>query len=857
MIQWISGRLCSVAFRSRLGEIPVGLWRVRCRNGRLVALGTGALALMLSGLASALLLTSGVGSSSRSSVSRAGGFLSLPLAARGPMSTALGADDRAYRVIGLVARNPAQRLTAGFGPQGVSISSGSARFRTALAGFGRGGTVQGLPSVQPRVDGPNRVSYARGPVREWWANGPVGLEQGFDVARRPAGAGALTFSLSVSGRARVDRGGGAVEFVASSGRVVLRYTGLAAFDARGRALPAWFAGRPGGFVIRVDDRGGRYPVRIDPFVQQGAKLVGSPAAAFASEGSSVALADDGSTALVGAPGLNGSAGGAFVFIRSGSGWTQQGPALVGSGAAGTTGQGYEVALSGDGDTALVAGSGGAWVFSRTGSTWTQQGPELFGSDASNATTNVSVALSADGNTALVGESGLNNFVGASFVFTRSGSTWSQQGAPLVANCKSSCTGPNGTGEAGAGLFGAGVALSGDGNTALIGAPGDGGPFPNAIGPGATWVFNRSDAAWSQHGSKLVGTSALGPGSGQGAGVALSRDGSTALINGPNDSGGAGAAWVFTTSGSGWSQQTKLAGSDELYGNVAAEVALSDDGNTALLGGTDGAQLFTRSGSTWTRQQGLTGTGAVGSAEQGSSVALAGNGVTALIGGPFDDRGLGAAWVFVAGPSLTVALAGSGSGSVSGSGISCPGTCSEGLPAGSAVTLTATPAAGSTFAGWSGACTGGASCSLTVDADTVVTATFNKPPLCTLKVPSDKVLLAKPKPKHAHKSHASVGTLSVVVECDQATTVKLTGVLSELLGHKPKHGKRKTKTFTLRPMDGSLGADAKKALRLKLPHGALRGLRRKARESVALTLIAINADGTGRASANIARLRGVR
>ena len=74
----------------------------------------------------------------------------------------------------------------------------------------------------------------------------------------------------------------------------------------------------------------------------------------------------------------------------------------------------------------------------------------------------------------------------------------QPATKLVGDCVVSCSGPNGTGETGAGQFGLSVALSGDGNTALVGAPDDGGLA------GAAWVFTRSRSTWSQEGSKLVG-----------------------------------------------------------------------------------------------------------------------------------------------------------------------------------------------------------------------------------------------------------------------------------------------------------------------------------------------------------------
>jgi hypothetical protein len=78
--------------------------------------------------------------------------------------------------------------------------------------------------------------------------------------------------------------------------------------------------------------------------------------------------------------------------------------------------------------------------------------------------------------------------------------------------------------------------------------------------------------------------------------------------------------------------------------------------------------------------------------------------------------------------LTVSLAGTGSGTVTGVGISCPGACSHGYPVGESVTLTAAPAAGSTFAGWSGAgCGGVGTCHLTMSEDRLVTATFTGSP----------------------------------------------------------------------------------------------------------------------------------
>src|SRR5437763_1754940 len=174
--------------------------------------------------------------------------------------------------------------------------------------------------------------------------------------------------------------------------------------------------------------------------------------------------------------------------------------LVGTGASGSTPQqGWSVALSRDGNTAIVGGDddnsgvGAAWIFTRTGSTWAQQGSKLVGTGGvSNAEQGISVALSSDGNTALEGGYRDNSYAGAGWVFTRSASTWSQQGSKLV-----------GTGAVGGADQGWSAALSGDGSTALLGGLGDN------SNTGAGWIFTRSGSTWSQQGSKLVGTGAVG------------------------------------------------------------------------------------------------------------------------------------------------------------------------------------------------------------------------------------------------------------------------------------------------------------------------------------------------------------
>ncbi len=568
------------------------------------------------------------------------------------VSSALGASDPRFAPrrqgggLGLAGG----RVTAALGTHGIAVQGDGARLSLGLVALGRGGRLRRLPAVLPRVR-THRVVYARaGGVQEWYAAGPLGIEQGFTLARRPAGAaGAVTLALSRAGPSARLVGSG-VEFLTRSRRVALRYGGLVARDARGRRLRAWLSLSGRRLLVRVADGGARYPLMIDPLIQQGAKLTASGESGPGQFGFSVALSGDGETALVGGFNDAGSSGAAWVFTRTDGTWTQQGPKLTANAPVGRSSFGYAVALSWDGNTALIGAPGdngnvgAAYVFARSGGTWTQQGSKLTAAgESGQGNFGISAALSGDGQVALIGAAGDHGAVGAAWVFARSGSTWTQQGSKLTASDESS-------GSAVPGVFGWSVALSGDGSTALIGADGD-----NA-GVGAAWVFARSGSSWTQQGPKLTSSQPVGS---FGYSVALSLDGATALVGSPDVGGasGSGAAWVFARSGSRWSQQgSKLAPTDETGGgNFGTSVALSGDGDTALIGagadngGVGAAWEFARSAGKWTQQGAkLTASDEIGHGGFGSSVTLSSDAATAFVGAPGDNGDAGATWA--AGPA---------------------------------------------------------------------------------------------------------------------------------------------------------------------------------------------------------------
>ncbi len=304
---------------------------------------------------------------------------------------------------------------------------------------------------------------------------------------------------------------------------------------------------------------------------------------------STALSANGDTAVVGELGERGSPGRVLVFVRSAGVWTQQGPPLTPTAAAAPTPDapnlgeafGAYVAVSAQGDTVLVGGPGdaggvgAAWVFVRQGETWIEQGSKLIPTDeVGEGGFGGSVSLSADGNTALIGGSTDNNKfipsssgprnVGAAWVFARTAGTWMQQAPKLTA--------PKGHDED---AFGEDVALSGDGETALIGSRGFG------------WVFARSGSTWSEQ--AMLAAAPLSADA-FGESVALSADGSAALVGGlPGRYCGrymnelcsrTGTVWDFTRSGSAW---TRRASPFTGPGAFGSSLALSSNGETALIG----------------------------------------------------------------------------------------------------------------------------------------------------------------------------------------------------------------------------------------------------------------------------------
>lgn len=292
---------------------------------------------------------------------------------------------------------------------------------------------------------------------------------------------------------------------------------------------------------------------------QQAKLTPSDGGVWDYFGCSVSISGD--SAIVGAQyhdiPTKENAGAAYVFVRSGTTWTQQAKLTA---SDSKTGDQFGQCVSIRGNDAIVSSyardnnQGVAWVFVRSGDTWTEQakltasdgaGWDMFGASAS-----------ISGDYAIVGAWGDDSYKGSAYIFERSGVTWTEQ-PKLTAND-----------GAASDYFGSSVSISGD--SALVAAHGD------DSNKGAAYVFVRGGTGWTQQEKLTADDRANGDVFGQ----SVSIDGDRAIVgaSGDDDLGvDAGSAYLFERSGAVWTQQPKLTANDGAAGDsFGCSVSVSGD-----------------------------------------------------------------------------------------------------------------------------------------------------------------------------------------------------------------------------------------------------------------------------------------
>ena len=386
---------------------------------------------------------------------------------------------------------------------------------------------------------------------------------------------------------------------------------------------------------------------------QQAKVVSSDLAAGDTFGSSAAISGD--TTVWGAKRQDTEgteAGAVYVFTRSGTTWSQQQKLTASDGAAKDW---FGGAVDIDGDTLAVGARlengpsytyrGAVYVFTRSGTTWSQQqkiqSSDIADNDYFGSGEGGSVVI--EGNTLIVGaqyEDATATGAGSVYIFTRSGTTWSQQQKIQASDAAANDN------------FGFSVDI--DGDTAIIGAKNEDAGGSNA---GAAYIFTRSGTTWSQQAKIQASDAEASDLFGQSVAV----DGNYAVVGAySEDAGGsaAGAAYVFIRSGTSWTQQQKLASSDIAAGDwfgydvdIEGDVIVVGAGAEAAGGTAAGAAyIFTRDGTTWSQQKKIVASDASTSAYFGfSGISIEEDTVT--VGATYEDGGgtnSGAGYIFLAG-----------------------------------------------------------------------------------------------------------------------------------------------------------------------------------------------------------------
>ena len=465
--------------------------------------------------------------------------------------------------------------------------SGSSRWRSV-----------GRPSRHCRrsargTESASGLSEQLGPVTAWYHASKTALEQGFTVATRPPGS-ASSFAIALhSSGGLMPRltAPGAIVFTEPSGKGAFDYAGLKVFDARGKRLPASFSVAGQSLRINIADRGAVYPVTVDPTVTVDKELDGSGSEAF---GSTVAVSSDGNTALVGGDGV------AEIYTQSDGNGVWSVTALSESNAA-SDGFGSSVALAGDGDVAVVGAptgttnnGGNVFVYYNGGTAWPGGSisaatrilaSPLTGSEKFGS----SVALSSDGATLVVGAVGGN----AAYVFGSGSGTeasWSTAAAAPAAELAN----PDASNQ-----FGGAVAVSNGGASALVGAPGD---STAATGEGAAFLFAKG-TGWSggtttpTADSSVVEPSDGASGDAFGGSVSIDSGGGAAVIGAKSHSSGNGEAYYLTITSGTATEQARFTAPSSGH-SFAVHVAISPDGKNVIIGGTTTNAAYLYSGGSW-------------------------------------------------------------------------------------------------------------------------------------------------------------------------------------------------------------------------------------------------------------------
>lgn len=377
-----------------------------------------------------------------------------------------------------------------------------------------------------------------------------------------------------------------------------------------------------------------------------AKLTASDKATNHLFGYGVAVDSTGTRVAVGAPSaVNGSAvatGAVYIFVRNTSNntWSQEAKFWPSAGVSGD-GFGNEVSMDSTG-TRVVSGSpseavsgtsgvGAVYVFTRSGTTWTQEQRIPCNDVTLNANFGQASSISADGTRLISGSWSLTNNSGYAYIYRRSGTTWTLDQRINASDIATNM------------FFGYSFDIDETGTRVIVGAYNASNGTTNT---GAAYVFLRSGTTWTQE-QKLTPASGV---SADEFGFCVSIDSAgtrVAVGSKGRDFGGtsnAGSVFVYTRSGSTWSAEAEFSHSDRATGDGLGtnKVQITPNGNYILVGcrlknGREGAAyIFSRTGTSWTQSKKYTASSVSSNSDYGMSVAIASDGSRCVISQYADD-----------------------------------------------------------------------------------------------------------------------------------------------------------------------------------------------------------------------------
>lgn len=330
----------------------------------------------------------------------------------------------------------------------------------------------------------------------------------------------------------------------------------------------------------------------------------------------------------------------YIFRRTGSTWALE-QSLSASDGGSMDYFGVSVAFDANATRVIVGaynkvgtynGQGAAYVFVRNTTTnvWTQE-QKIDSPNPNNSSEffGWSVCMASSGARCVVAAHGKASSSGVAYSFTRAGSTWTLEATIAPSSSEA------------ASFFGASMSLTPDGTRLAVGGyTYTAGATANA---GAAWVFTRNGAVWTQE-QKFWATDAAAS-SYFGGSISITADGTRVVVGAQQSTVGglanAGAAYVFSRSGSVWTQEQKLTASNRLAGDYfGSSVAISNSGNTILVGAyradygpqTDAGEvyIFTRNGTVWTEQKILVSSDSSAQRGFGTSAFMSNDGTRAAV-----------------------------------------------------------------------------------------------------------------------------------------------------------------------------------------------------------------------------------